>query len=74
MASILSLEVHQLVQATDLKALSMDDIEARPLVLDTLGILEWSNIYHTTEKGGSLKALSCLKQYIAVLGSFESKD
>lgn len=61
MASIMSLEVHKLVQTTNLDTLSQDIVDLGPLVLDTLGILEWLNIFQIAEKGRSLKALSCLQ-------------
>lgn len=74
MASITSPEVHQLVQTSDLEALGQDEADFGPLVLDTLGIMEWLNIFHTFEKGGTLKALSLLRQYIGMLASFETHD
>lgn len=46
----MALEVHKLVDTTDLKMLSHDDTDLGPLVLDTLGIGEWSSIYHNAEK------------------------
>lgn len=61
MASITSLEVHKLVQLADLDMLNQDKVDSGPLVLDTLGILEWSNLFQIVEKGGTLKAISCLQ-------------
>lgn len=43
-------------------------------MLETLGISEWSSIYHLAEKGGFLKALACVRQYIEMLLSFEAQD
>lgn len=74
MSYISSLEVHQLVQSVNLEALASGDVDVGPLVLETLGILEWSSIYHVAEKGGILKALSQVCQYIGMLPSFESHD
>lgn len=39
-----------------------------------MGIMEWSNIFHTSKKGGSLRALSLLHQYIGMLATFETQD
>lgn len=74
MASILSIEVHKLVQTTYLEMLSQEEADFGPLVFDTLGILQWSNLYQITKKGGILKALSHLCQYIGVLGLFDAQD
>lgn len=61
MASITALEVHKLVQSTNLETLNKDDVDSGPLVLDTLGIIEWSNVSQVAEQGGVLKALTCLR-------------
>lgn len=62
------------VQTIDLDMLSQNKVDSSPLVLDTLDILEWSNIFKFSQKGGTIKALSCLQQYIGMLASFEAQD
>lgn len=74
MASITSLEVHKLVQATDLEMLGHDNADSGLLVLDTLGILERSNIFYQTVEKVELWNPFLAYKYIGVLFSFEFQD
>lgn len=74
MASITTLEVHKLVRSMDLETLNKDNTDSGPLVLDTLGIIEWLNVSQIAKQGGVLKALTRLWQYIGSLASFETQD
>lgn len=48
--SIIHSKTHELIQTTDLETLRSDNIDSGPLVLETLGIFEWSNLYQLVEE------------------------
>lgn len=61
-------------QGAGLETLSSDVADSGLLVLETLGISEWSSIYNIAEKGGTLKAIALLRQFIGKLAFFEAQD
>lgn len=58
MASITHSDIHQLVQTCDMEAMRGGSANSGPLILNTLGISEWSNLHWLTEQEGIDKEMS----------------
>lgn len=57
-----------------MEALRDDNSKLGPLILNVLGILEWSYLHRLFEQEGIDKAMSQLQCYIAYITSFELQE